>query len=158
MSDWQKAAIGIAGALLVGFVAGFLLGGTGKGDLEQRLAAAKTKAAAIEEESKKESSRCEQQGQKARATRLLLLAKEHLLRAAVDLHANNYGLSGAQLGRARSRLKAAQGQLKPKQRQQVNGLFEDLATVHTLVMRQDPMARTQLENLLGRLQMIPAAR
>lgn len=158
MSDLLKLIIAGVGALIVGLLAGWGIGGSGKGALEAELAQAKRGKATAATALQEERERCEQQTKTARRARYVMLTKEHLLRALVELHASNFGLASQQMADARSRLRSAGKHFEGKQRQRVDKLFEQLANAQTLVMRLDPMARKQVQDLLADLQALPGAR
>jgi hypothetical protein len=158
MSDLLKLIIAGGGALLLGLLMGWGIGGAGKGELEEAVAQATRQKAAAAAALKEERSACERKEKKARRTRYLLLTKEHLLRALVELYASNYGLASQQMADARARLRKASKYFEAGQRKRVTKIFEQLGSTQTLVMRLDPMARKLVQDLLAELQALPGAR
>jgi hypothetical protein len=158
MSSNLKWAILVAGALLAGFVVGYGVGRIGKGETEQQLQKAKRRAEEAEEGNKREVDDCNQRLQGLKAGKQLLLTKEELLRAIVELSSNNFGLTSQHLAQARSWLRSAQKGLKADDQLRAKTLFDRIGEAQTLAMRLDPMARLQIEQILVDLQRLPGAR
>jgi hypothetical protein len=158
MSPTLKWAIAAAGALLLGLAGGFGLGRAGKIEAEQALQKAKRRADEAEESGKREAEECNQRLLEARTAKQLLLSKEELLRAVVELTSNNFGLTSQHLAQARSWLRSAQKGIKAGDQPKAKALFDRIGEAQTLAMRLDPMARVQIEQILVDLQRLPGAR
>jgi len=158
MSMSIKAIVTAAGALIVGFLVGFILGRSGKLELEAELLKAKKRSAEAEDIQKRESEECALRDRAARVTKHLLLTKEEILRATVELSASNFGLTSQHLGQSRSWLKAAEKSMKPADAKRVKKLYDDIGDAQTLAMRLDPTARVQVDQILAELQKLPGAR
>jgi hypothetical protein len=158
MSTTLKALIGVGAALVFGLLGGFLLGRCGKSEAEEALLKTKRRAAEIEETAKREGEECAQRDRVARVGKQLLLTKEELLRAMLELAANNFGLTSQHLGQARSWLRAAEKNLKPVDAKRARELFDKIGEAQTLAMRLDPMSRVYIERILADLQRLPGAR
>ncbi len=158
MSDLLKVVIAVGGALVLGLVIGLVVGYSGKGDLAAVAKAAKQRAETTELTLKEERADCQGKVAKAQLGRQLLLTKAALLRALVELQANNYGLASQHLATARSLVVAARKRIAKKHRPRLKQIYEQMASTQTLVMRLDPMARKYLQDLLAALQSIPGAR
>jgi hypothetical protein len=157
MSQNVKLAVAIASALVVGLIVGLVLGMSGKRQAQQDLASATRRANDAEEALKRESEEARRQVADAKGGRSLLLAKEHLLRALVELYSSNFGIASQHLARARTQLQSAEKGLRKGDLEKVRDLFDRIGSAHTLAMRLDPMARTQIEEILEHLQKLPGA-
>lgn len=157
MNNTLKVVIGVAAALLLGLVLGYVVGSMGKRDLAGSLKQAQTRAREADAALKDKEAECEQQARAARVAKQLLLTKERVLRATVEMYANNYGLTSQHLGAARKHLKSAIRGMKGSRAKDGEDLFERLGNAQTLAMRLDPMARVHLEQILARLQKMPGA-
>jgi len=158
MNNTLKVVIGVAAALVVGLVVGYVLGSTGKGSLAAEAKREKIRAQEAETALKDREADCERQATAARAAKQVLLTKEHLLRATVEMYANNYGLTSQQLGVARKHLKSSMRGMKDTPLKLAEELFEQIGNAQTLAMRLDPMARVHIEQILAKLQKLPGAR
>jgi hypothetical protein len=158
MSSLVKAVIAAGAALAVGFLAGFLVGGLGRADAEAAAARAKRVGAEAEENAKRESEECRAQVAVAKSSRNLLQSKESMLRALVELHANNFGLTSQHLAQARSWLRSAQKGLKKADAERVRVLYDRVGDAQTLAMRLDPQARARIDQILAEIQRLPGAR
>ncbi len=158
MSQTVKWLLVAAGALLLGLLVGFGVGRMGRADAEAALHKAKRRADEAEESSRRESEDCAQRLQDAKTSKQLLLTKEELLRAVLELVSNNYGLTSQHLAQARSWLRSAQRGMKASDQPKAKALFDRIGEAQTLAMRLDPMARVQIEQILVDLQRLPGAR
>jgi uncharacterized membrane-anchored protein YhcB (DUF1043 family) len=158
MASSLKAVIGVGAALVVGFVVGYILGHFGSRELEEALTKAKQRAADAEETQKRESDECAQRERAAKTSRQLLLTREELLKAVVELSSNNYGLTSQHLAQARSWLKSAEKGLKPADGKRAREIFDRIGDAQTLAMRLDPLARNHIERILVEMQRLPGAR
>jgi Tfp pilus assembly protein PilX len=158
MNNTLKVVIGVAAALVVGLVVGYVLGSVGKRDLASAAKREKSRAQEAETALKDREVECEQKARSARIAKQVLLAKEHLLRATVEMYANNYGLTSQQLGIARNHLKSSMRGMKDAPLKLAQELFEEMGNAQTLAMRLDPMARVHIERILAKLQKLPGAR
>ncbi len=158
MSSLLKTVVAVAGALLLGLLFGFLLGRMGKGDVEAALEKAKRRGAEAEEAMKREGEECREGLALAKTGKQLLLTKEALLRATVELYANNYGLPSQYLAQARSWLRSAQKGLKKTDAAKAADLHDKIGEAQTLAMRLDPTARLRIDQILVELQRLPGAR
>ncbi len=158
MSNTWKAVIGAAAALAVGFVVGLVVGRIGKSELEATLQKAKRRVTEAEEALKRDGEDCKQRIAAAQTNKHLLLAKEELLRATVELCSSNYGLTSQHLAQARSFLRSAQRGLRKEDAPKALAIFDRVGDAQTLAMRLDPMARIRIEQILADLQKLPGAR
>lgn len=154
----MKAVMGAAAALVVGFLIGFLVGRLGKSELEASLQKAKRRTVEAEEALKRDGEDCKQRMASAQTHKHLLLAKEELLRATVELCASNYGLTSQHLAQARSFLRSAHRGLKKEEGAKALVIFDRVGDAQTLAMRLDPMARVQIDQILADIQKLPGAR
>jgi hypothetical protein len=159
MNNTLKVGLGVGGALLVGLLVGYVLGSFGKNDLEVTARREQSRAKEAEAALKEREEDCSRRTQKAKASKQLLLTKEHLLRAMVELFSNNYGLTSQNLGIARKHIKSAMKGLKSKTHAKTaQNLYDRMGGAQTLAMRLDPMARVHIEQILADLQKLPGAR
>jgi multidrug resistance efflux pump len=158
MSSLLKTVVAVAGALLLGLLVGFIVGRMGKGDVEAALEKAKRRTADAEEALKREGEECKEGLAAAKTGKHVLLTKESLLRATVELYANNYGLTSQYLAQARSWLRSAQKGLKKSDAAKAADLYEKIGEAQTLAMRLDPTARLRIDLILTELQRLPGAR
>jgi hypothetical protein len=158
MTTSLKAVIGAGAALVVGFLVGYILGHFGRRDAEEALAKARQRATEAEEALKREGEECGQRERSVRAGKQILLAKEELLRAIVEISSNNFGLTSQHLSQARSYLKSAQKGMKPNDSQRTREIFDRVGDAQTLAMRLDPASRTHIERILIEVQRLPGAR
>ncbi len=158
MSTLVKGVLGGIAALFLGFLIGFGVGRTGRGELEDAASKAKHRATEAEESARRESEECGQRVQDVKVGRQLLLAKEELLRAVIELISSNFGLTSQHLAQSRSWLRSAQKGLKQGDQQKAKAIFDRIGEAQTLAMRLDPMARVQIEQILTELQRLPGAR
>jgi len=157
MNNTLKVVIGVAAALVVGLVVGYVLGMSGKRDLTVAVRQEQVRAKEAEGALKQQADQCERKAREARTGRHLLLCKEQLLRATGELYANNYGLTSQHLAGARRQLKSAMKGLKGAQAKEAENLHERIGGAQTLAMRLDPMARIHIEQILAQLQKLPGA-
>jgi tmRNA-binding protein len=158
MNNTLKVGLGVGGALLLGLVVGYVLGSSGKHELESTAQQEQTRAKEAEASLKELEEDCARRVMRARTAKQLLLTKERLLRAMVELYANNYGLTSQHLGIARKHLKSAIKGLKGKKHvATAQDLYERMGGAQTLAMRLDPMARVHIEQILAQLQKLPGA-
>jgi len=158
MSPTLKVGIALVVALLIGFVVGFGLGAAGKREFERGQRREKNRAEEAEAALKQQQGQCSQQAKSCKTGKQLISAKEQLLRAALELYANNYGLTSQHLAQARQKLRAASKGLNKRHAAQTLELYERVGQAQTLAMRLDPMARVQIEHILADLQQLPGAR
>jgi hypothetical protein len=158
MTPTLKVGIALASALLIGLVVGYGLGAAGRGDLEQAAKKAQVNADDAEAALKQLQDQQGKKAKKFKTSKLLLRAKEHLLRAALELYANNYGLTSQHLALARKRLRSAKKGLKKRHAKRASELYDRIGQAQTLAMRLDPTARVHIEQILAALQKIPGAR
>ena len=162
MNSTLKTAIAVAAALVVGLLVGYVLGSSGKRRLAQAVEHTQKRATEAESALKQQRNDCDRAALAARTAKHVLLTKEQLLRATVELSVNNYGLASQHLGVARGHLRSLTKALskgkKKHHEQRAHKLFEQIAGAQTLVMRLDPMARVQIEQVLAELQKLPGAR
>lgn len=158
VSSTLKIVIGVGAALVIGFLAGFLAGHSGRSEAEDALQKAKNRAAEAEDSLKREGDECKDRLQANKTSRQLLLAKEELLRAVVEIYGNNYGLTSQHLAQARSWLRSAQKGLKAREGALARDLYDKIGEAQTLAMRLDPNARARIVHILGELQRLPGAR
>ena len=144
--------------MVVGFVVGYILGHFGSRELEEALTKAKQRAADAEETQKRESDECAQRERAAKTSRQLLLTREELLKAVVELSSNNYGLTSQHLAQARSWLRSAEKGLKPADGKRARELYDRIGDAQTLAMRLDPLARNHIERILVEMQRLAGAR
>ena len=162
MNSTLKMVIGVGAALVVGLLVGYVLGSSGKRQLAQTAQREQKRANEADSALKQQREGCERTALAARTGKHVLLTKEQLLKAMVELSVNNYGLASQHLGVARSHLRSATRALKKGKKKQhekqAEKLFEQIAGAQTLVMRLDPMARVQIEQVLAELHKLPGAR
>lgn len=158
MNTWQKVAIGVGAALLLGFAVGYVLGASGKGKAEDALASARRRANDAEASLKQQTDSCERRLAKSKLARRVVRAKEHMLWAVVELYANNYGRTSQHLARARREIKAAEDGLDSADAKLARALYDKMGAAQTLTMRLDPMARVEIDKILADLQRLPGAR
>lgn len=158
MSNTLKVVIGVAAALLVGLLVGYVVGSSGKRDLQQQVEREKSRGTEAEAALKQQTDECDRKSKAARGSRNLLLAKEQLLRALVELYANNYGLTSQHLGVARSYLRGATAGLSKSHAKTVQDLTSRIEAAQALSLKLDAMARSEVEQILGELQKLPGAR
>jgi uncharacterized membrane-anchored protein YhcB (DUF1043 family) len=158
MNETLKMFIGVASGVIVGFVVGFIVATFGKNELEEALQREKKLLADATHALKEQSELCEQKISAAQAGRRLLLTKEYLLRASLDLYANNYGLAHQNLVLSSRQLTAAIRGLEKKHIARAKKLYDQIGGAQMLTMRLDPMARAHIEQILGEIHKLPGAR
>jgi hypothetical protein len=158
MNPTLKVAIGIAAALVVGFIVGYGLGASGRSEAEKAQKREKRRADEAEAALKQQVEECTRKSKAARRTKHVLLTKEHLLRAAVEIYDNNYGLASQHLAHARKRLKSASRSLKKRHAKRAHEIYEKIGGAQTLAMRLDPNSRVHIVRILRELSKLPGAR
>ena len=158
MSEWQKILIGIAAGLVIGLGAGFWLGARGKGALVTRAETSEKELAAVRLRVAQGQSTSAQAEQRTRLAFALLRAKEQILRAAVQLNANNFGIASQRLGAANVLLRKAHPDADAATKKSIDLINEELSNAHSLSMKLDPTVKVNLERIVDLLQRIPAAR
>jgi hypothetical protein len=158
MNNTLKVIIAVAAALAVGLVVGLVLGMSGKRDAEAKLAAATRRATEAEQALETESKECSSRVTALTTSRKVLQVKESLLRALVEICANNYGLTSQHLGQARTRLRSAQKKMDKAAAAKAQQIFEEIGNAQTLAMRLDPMAKVSVEKVLAKVSRLPGAR
>lgn len=158
MTNWQKMAIGIASALIVGLVVGYVFGVSGKGALEEAAVKARRVAAAAKQAAEQANAQTQKVRGKQKRRVALLRCKEELLRGLVQMHANNFGIASQHLGAAAQRLKKVRAAVKPPTQKRIDGILAEISQAHTLAMRLDPMVRVRMERLVELVHALPGAR
>ena len=151
MPGWLKIALGVAGAVVLGFLVGYFTGSSGASALTAKLGKAEARANAAEQMVKQEAEKLTRQRMRAKRARAMLAAKEHVLRALVQLHANNFGLASQHLAVSREKLRVAKKRMKGEKAKAVDALVSRLGSAHATTMRLDPMARVQIEQLVAEM-------
>ncbi|MFH1130540.1 MAG: hypothetical protein V1754_04350 [Pseudomonadota bacterium] len=154
----KKIGICVVIGLLLGFVCGYVVGNSGRGELENQVESAKAREnstkEALERETKKHSEQIAENGR----SKGLILARVDLFQALLELNANNFGLASQHLGAARTRLQSTTKGMDSSKEKRVMDLLNKISDSQTLTMRLDIMARAQVEKILADLQQIPGAR
>lgn len=158
MNSTLKVAISVGVALVVGFIVGYGLGAAGKSQARTAQQLDQRRAEEAEAALKQQAEDCGRKEQAARQSKGLLLAKEHLLRATLELYANNYGLASQHLAHARKRLKQAIKGMQKQQAARAQELFDKIGGAQTLAMRLDPMSRIHIERIVAQISKLPGAR
>lgn len=158
MSTTLKVVIAVAVAIVVGLAAGYMLGSGGRGDLKRQLQSAENKLKAATAGANEKVA--EQQAKVAKDVRSksLLRAKVELLWALVELHANNYGTANQHLDVSTRRLAKAKKSADEAEVRKLDKFLADIADAQKLVLRLDPMARSNVERVLIDLRKFPGAR
>jgi|GEM_PF-6542502 hypothetical protein len=158
MSNTLKVVIAVAVAIVVGLVAGYMLGSGGRGDLKRQLKSAENKLKAATAGAKEKVEQQEASVAKDVRSKALLRAKVELLWALVNLHANNYGTANQHLDVSTRRLAKAKKASKGPAVKKLEKFLADIADAQKLVLRLDPMARSNIEGVLVDLRKFPGAR
>ena len=158
MSNWLKIAIACGGALLLGLLVGFLLGVSGKGDLETQAQQADKRRKAAELRAKEADERATGVKKRVRRRLALLRAKEQLFRALLQLKASNFGISAQHLSHASTQLKRAARLTGKSKAKLFKGLRDGIAGAHAKTMALDPVAQVQIEALIEQVHGIRGAR
>jgi len=158
MNNTLKVVIGVGAALVVGLLVGYVLGSLGKRVVANTAKQLKIRVQEAEGELKQQGQECERKVKAAKTSKQVLLAKERLLWAMLELYANNYGLTSQHLAGARLHLKSAARGLKGQPAKLADQLHDRVGGAQTLAMRLDPMARVQIKEILDELQQLPGAR
>ena len=157
MGNLFKMALSVGGALLVGLLLGLLIGFSGKGELEQKAAGAQKRAEDAEQVLADEQKRCSDKLARAKQRRSLSRAKEHLLRALIELYASNYGLANGHIEKGAASLRKMRGVGSQNRRKRVKEVLERLRGVQSVVMRLDPTAQGFVQDLLAQLERLSRA-
>ncbi|MCK5798044.1 MAG: hypothetical protein KAI47_12700 [Deltaproteobacteria bacterium] len=158
MSDWLKVVIAVASALLVGLIAGYIWGVSGKGELEVAAQRARAKMSAAELRARASGAQADT-AKKASSRRLALLrGKEELFRALLELKASNFGLAGQHLGYANRQFKKASASSSSTLRGRIEGIRKDLGAAHAKALSLEPVAQVLVESLITEAHQLPGAR
>lgn len=158
MSNWLKVAIAVGGALLLGLIIGYILGASGKGELETAAQSAKQRQSAAERRAKEADAEVSKKRKAIRRRIALLRGKEQLFRALLQMKSSNFGIAGQHLSHASTQLKKAARLGSASLKEQLKKLRAGLASAHAKTMALDPVAQVQIETLINQVHELPGAR
>ncbi|MCB9557021.1 MAG: hypothetical protein H6707_13015 [Deltaproteobacteria bacterium] len=158
MTDLLKAVIACAVALVLGLAVGYFWGSSGRDELERKVQRARDMTTGLQTAANEEKERCAVELKRANNSKRLLLTKEHLLRAHAQISANNYGIASQYMVTARAQLRTVAGASADKARERVEAVLLRLEETQAKVMQLDPVARTQLSQLVALVDALPGAR